>query len=147
MLYPLPRVAGGQSANYLKPSMFFSITDQCQNADQAAMFIDYFTNNIEANDVLLAERGVPVSSHVRDHLASEVDPVNAKIFQFIARRWQRCQPGSAARTGRLCDLVSNVFSPEFTDPVLFGMITPQEGWQTFVTDANAILEQNNGSSS
>ena len=62
VLYPMPRVEGGQSANYLKPSMFFSITQQCQHPEEAAMFIDYFTNNLEANDVLFAERGVPVSS-------------------------------------------------------------------------------------
>ncbi len=145
VLYPLPRVPGGQSANYLKPSMFFSITDQCQNTDAAAMFIDYFTNSIEANDVLSGERGVPVAAHVRDHLASVVDPVNAKVFEFIAKVGEDASPVPPPEPAGYADIVSNVFSPEFMDPVLFGMITPEEGWQTFVTDADAILAQNKSS--
>jgi multiple sugar transport system substrate-binding protein len=145
VLYPLPRVEGGQSANYLKPSMFFSITDQCQNVDEAAMFIDYFTNNIEANDVLSGERGVPVAAHVRDHLASVVDPVNAKIFEFIANVGEDASPVPPPEPAGYANLIANVFSPEFIDPVLFGMISPEEGWQTFVTDGDAILMENNGS--
>ncbi|PYM16280.1 MAG: sugar ABC transporter substrate-binding protein, partial [Candidatus Rokuibacteriota bacterium] len=68
-LLPLPRVAGGKAANYLKPSMFFSVTSQARHPKEAAMFIDFFTNSIEANELLMAERGVPISSKVRQALA------------------------------------------------------------------------------
>jgi multiple sugar transport system substrate-binding protein len=54
-LYPLPRLADGVTPNYLKPSMFFSITDGCDNVEDSAMFIDFVTNNLEANDILFAE--------------------------------------------------------------------------------------------
>lgn len=143
VLYPLPRVAGGQSANYLKPSMFFSITEQCQNVEEAAMFVDYFTNSLEANDVLAGERGVPIDAEVREHLASEVDPVNAKIFEFIAQVGEDASPVPPPEPAGYADLIANVFSPQFIDPVLFGMMTPEEGWETFVAEGNLILEQNN----
>lgn len=144
VLYPLPRVEGGQSANYLKPSMFFSITDQCENVEEAAMFIDYFTNNLEANEVLAGERGVPVASQVREHLLANLDPVNAQIFEFIARVGEDASPVPPPEPTGYADLIANVFSPQFIDPVLFGMVSPEEGWQTFVAEGNIILEQNNG---
>ncbi len=139
VLYPMPRVEGGVSANYLKPSMFFSVTQQCQNPEAAAMFIDYVTNNLEANDVLFAERGVPVSSVVRDYLAGKVDPVSASIFQFIADISSTASPVPPPDPVGYSDIVSNVLAPELTDPVLFGMESAQDGYNTFVADANAIL--------
>ncbi len=142
VLYPMPRVPDGQSANYLKPSMFFSVTQQCQHPAEAAMFIDYFTNNLEANDVLFAERGVPVSSPVRTYLADKVDPVTAEIFQYIADLSSTASPVPPPDPVGYSDIVNNVLAPEFTDPVLFGMVSAQEGYDTFVTDANAILSAN-----
>ncbi len=142
VLYPMPRVAGGGSANYLKPSMFFSVTQQCQHPEEAAMFIDYFTNNLDANDVLAAERGVPVSSVVLAHLSSEVDPTTALIFQYISDISPDASPVPPPDPVGYSDIVTNVMAPEFTDPVLFGQETAQEGYDTFVADANAILAQN-----
>ena len=120
VLYPVPRVEGGKSANYLKPSMFFSITKECQHPAEAAMFIDYFTNNLDANDVLAAERGVPVSKPVLDHLADKVDAVTASIFKFIADISADASPVPPPDPVGYKDIVDNVIAPEFTDPVLFG---------------------------
>jgi len=144
VLYPLPRVAGGQSANYLKPSQFFSITEQCGNVEAAAMFIDYFTNSLEANDVLAAERGVPVSSIVLDHLASQVDPVTAQIFEFIAEISETASPVPLPDPAGYSDINTNVLLPQFVEPVLFGMISAEEGYDAFLSEANVILAQNNG---
>ena len=68
VLVHLPRPEGGQPSNYLKPSQFFSITKHAKHPEEAAKFINYFTNNIEANKVLLAERGVPISPKVNEAL-------------------------------------------------------------------------------
>jgi len=48
MLHPLPRVPGGKSANFIKPSQFFSVTTQAKAPKEAAMFIDFVTNSLEA---------------------------------------------------------------------------------------------------
>jgi multiple sugar transport system substrate-binding protein len=142
VLYPLPRVPDGVTPNYLKPSMFFSITEGCDTVDEAAMFIDYFTNSIEANDVLLAERGVPVSSVVLNHLAEIADPANKQVFDFIAAIAEIAQPVPPPDPTGYTDINDNVIAPQFTDPVLFGMISAEEGWETFVSEANIILAQN-----
>jgi multiple sugar transport system substrate-binding protein len=84
-LWHLPRPDGGQPENYVKPSQFFSVTTQAKFPDEAAAFIDFFTNSMEANAILAAERGVPVSSVVRDQLASTLSPIEQEAFDFLAR--------------------------------------------------------------
>src|SRR5690606_41507953 len=38
VLHPLPRPEGGQSENYMKPSMYFSVTASCPHPEEAAKF-------------------------------------------------------------------------------------------------------------
>jgi multiple sugar transport system substrate-binding protein len=72
-VYPLPRVAGGGSAVYIKPSQYFSVTSKSKHPKEAAMFLDFVTNSVEANDILLAERGAPVNTKVMAALKAKLD--------------------------------------------------------------------------
>lgn len=141
-LLTLPRPEGGQSQNYLKPSMFFSITSQCDHPEEAAMFIDYFVNSTEANDVLLAERGVPVSSEVAGHLAAQLDRTQQMTFDYIATVSEDASPVPPADPPGWSDLLNNVYLPLFVDPVLFGQITPEQGTQLLRDEADSILVRN-----
>jgi len=142
VLQSLPREAGGRSANYLKPSMFFSITEGCETVDEAAMFIDYFTNNLDANDVLFAERGVPIAPAVLEHLSEMADETNVAIFDFIAHVSEDASPIPPPPPAGYTDINTNVFGPMFVDPVLYGMISPEEGVEIFREEAQAILDAN-----
>jgi multiple sugar transport system substrate-binding protein len=67
----IPRLKrGGKAGQYLKPSMFFSLTSQAKNPDEGAEFINFVTNDLEANKILMGERGVPISSAIRELLLS-----------------------------------------------------------------------------
>src|SRR5690606_11664721 len=66
-LAPLPGPNREQGL-YLKPSMFFSISENSKVKEEAAKFIDFFVNDIEANKLILGERGVPVSGKVKEAL-------------------------------------------------------------------------------
>jgi multiple sugar transport system substrate-binding protein len=138
-LWPLPRPEGGQSANYLKPSMFFSITSQCQNPDIAADFINFFTNSIEANEVLAAERGVPISTAVAEHLAEMVDPAVAETFSFIAEVTTDSSPIPPADPPNWSNFNSNVYGPLFTQPVLFGQMSVEDGLAVLLEEGNKVL--------
>ena len=143
VLYPLPRWGeDGVTPNYLKPSMFFSITEGCETIDEAAAFIDWFTNSTEANDILFAERGVPVDADILAYLADQVDPVTAQVFQFIADVSEVAIPVPPADPAGASDVIENVLVPLFVDPVLFGMTTAEDAYPTFEEEANAILAQN-----
>lgn len=142
VLYPLPRLEDGVVPNYLKPSMFFSITKDCETPEEAAAFLDFFTNSLEANDILFAERGVPVSSVVLEHLTSQVDETTKTVFDFIADVSEVAVPVPPPDPAGYSDIVQNVYTPLFSDPVLFGMIPVEEAWETYVSESNNILAQN-----
>lgn len=141
-LWHLPRPEGGQAQNYLKPSMFFSITAGCPNPDEAAKFINYFTNDLAANEVLFAERGVPISTVVREHLTPLLDPVGAETFDFIARVEADSSPIFPADPPGFSDFYNNVYTPLFVDPVLYKQITVEEGVAIMRQEGEAILSQN-----
>lgn len=142
VLHPLPRPEGGQSENYLKPSMYFSITAGCENPEEAAKFIDFFTNSTEANDILLAERGVPISSAVREHLLPQLDPVNAATFAFLEQVAEDASPIFPPDPPGFSDFLNNVWQPLFVDPVLFGQVSAAEAAPLLREEANIIFSAN-----
>ena len=141
-LWPLPRPEGGQSENYLKPSMFFSLTSDCENPEEAAKFIDFFVNDQEANEVLFAERGVPIPADVQAHLQPLLDNVGAQTFEFIAAVTEDASPIPPPDPQGWSDISSNVYDALFIQPVLYGQISVEEGVATFRQEAEAILSQN-----
>ncbi len=141
-LWTLPRPVGGQSSNYLKPSMFFSIPASAKHPAEAAMFIDFFTNSLEANDILAAERGVPVAAAVREFLQPKLDPVIQETFDFLARVEMDSSPVPPPDPPGWADIRLNVYGPQFTDPIRYGEMSPEDGVQFFREEANRILAQN-----
>jgi multiple sugar transport system substrate-binding protein len=141
-LWPMPRPEGANSANFLKPSMFFSIPSSCQNAEEAAKFINYFTNDLAANEVLGAERGVPISSAVRDHLRPTLDAVGQETFEFLELVQTDSSPIFPPNPPGYNDIRANVWAPLFHDPVLYGQLSPEEGVLIFREETNSILSGN-----
>lgn len=60
----------GQKGLWMKPSMFFSVAKNSKVKEACAEFINWFLNSEEANDILKGERGMPVSSKIRENLRS-----------------------------------------------------------------------------
>ena len=112
VLHPLPRVPGGKSANFMKPSQFFSVTSQAKHPKEAAMFIDFVTNSIEANEVLLAERGVPISSKVQKALVPKLGRSQAEMFAYLDRISKDVQPIPPPDPPGHTDIVKNVYDPQ-----------------------------------
>lgn len=139
-MYPIPRVEGGQSQNYIKPSMFFSITSQAKQPDEAAAFINWFVNSVEANEILMAERGVPVSSVVREALLPQLGKPQAAMFNYLGVIEEDNSPIRPADPAAHADIQNNVWGPEFVEPVMFGLITPEEGAAILREEATALLE-------
>ncbi|HLL80567.1 MAG TPA: extracellular solute-binding protein [Ktedonobacteraceae bacterium] len=142
VLWPLPRPVGQKSENYIKPSQFFSIPTQCKTPDEAAKFIDYFTNSNEANDVLGGERGVPVASTVRDYLLPKLNPVDASTFKFLSQIEKDASPIFPPDPPGFTDILNNVYTPEFVQPVLYGQVSVADGVAALRKGAEDILAKN-----
>ena len=139
VLTHLPRPAGGAPSNFLKPSQFFSITKHAKHPDEAAKFISYFTNNIEANKVLFAERGVPIADPVKEALTPLLEKPQVAMFDFLKRVESDNSPIPLPDPAGHADIVTNIYGPEVMDPVLFGQIAPEEGVSIFRELADELL--------
>ncbi|MBN2628025.1 MAG: extracellular solute-binding protein [Spirochaetales bacterium] len=138
-----PRLtADGPAANYLKPSMFFSISAQTENAAGAAKFINYFTNDLDVNKILAAERGVPISSAIRAGIKDLMGPAQIESFNYIDRVAQDNSPLPNPDPVGHSDIVNNVYNPMYLDPMCYGVITPQEAVHTLTVEAKKILAKN-----
>ena len=139
VMHTVPRFEGGQPANYIKPSMFFSITSQAKQPEEAAKFINWFVNSVEANQILKAERGVPVSSVVREAMLPSLGKAQAEMFRYLGVVENNNSPIRPADPAKHADVLNNVFIPEFVEPVMYGLITPEEGAALLREEANTIL--------
>jgi multiple sugar transport system substrate-binding protein len=144
VLYHLPRVEGGLSANYIKPSMFWSITSQATQPEEAAKFIDWFVNSVEANEILFAERGVPVSSAIREALLPELGPAQREMFEFLGRVEDDNSPIRPPDPAGHGDIISNVYNPEFAEAVLYGVTSVEDGVALLREEATRILAETGG---
>jgi multiple sugar transport system substrate-binding protein len=139
-LMSLPRTTkGGASPNYIKASQFFSVSNQSKVPAEAAKFINFVTNDIDANKILMAERGVPVSSAVRDALAPLVPPITQEVFGFVGWVAKEASPTPPPDPVKNTEIYNNVYKPEVVEKVLFGVITPEQGAKILRDKATELL--------
>lgn len=137
----LPKApSGDEAAMYIKPSMFFSVADSSENKEEAVKVIDYFTNDLEANKILKADRGVPISSKVRDELKSIVDPAAKQTFEYIdfaTKAAGKVAPPEPAGAQEVQQLAFNL-----NNEVINNKKTPKDAAKEFIKSANDILIKN-----
>jgi multiple sugar transport system substrate-binding protein len=140
-LVHLPRPKGGRPSNYLKPSQFFSITSHSKHPKEAAAVIDFFTNSVEANRVLLAERGVPIAPKVQEALKPILSPIELETVRYVARVQTDSSPLPPPDPQAFAVFYNNVFVPLVRDPVLLGKISPEEGAKVLRAEGNKVLSR------
>jgi len=72
-----------QYGTNLLPSMLFSVAKNSKYPEWAVKFVDFFTNNLEANKILLAERGIPISSKIREVIKPYLDDAQKEMFDYM----------------------------------------------------------------
>ncbi len=135
-----PTMPGGRQGEYLKPSMFFSVTRDAQNTSAAVKWINFFTNNIQANEILGAERGVPISSVIRKSLYKDLTPAMKAEFnfvQYVAGHSAPINPPDAPAGGQIQTIFGNI-----QQEVNYLKITPAVAAKEFRQQATKALEQN-----
>jgi multiple sugar transport system substrate-binding protein len=142
----LPVPAGAKTgSHYMKPSMFFSISANTKHPKEAGLFIDFFTNSIEANQILLAERGVPISSDVREGIKPQLGPAQVTMFDFAAAAEKSAAPtppADPAGASEVSGSNNSFIVTSVIEPVFYGKLSPEEAVALLRQQANAILGKN-----
>ncbi len=133
-----PSISAGTEGIYLKPSMFFSIPSQSKNADAAALFVDFFLNSPEANEVLAAERGVPIVPQVREAIEGVVPPIQQQVFQYIGEVEPVAAPINPPDPAAHAKILADVYNP-LIDQLLYGEINAEQAAAQFREQATAVL--------
>ena len=125
--------------------MFFSVSSTASEAEQqaAAEFINWFVNSEEANAIIMAERGVPVSSEIRSFLADsgKMTPKQVEMFEYVDLAVPVCAEVPAPDPAGISE-VTTAFQDAVYN-VLYGRKTAEEAAAAFRTTADEILARNN----
>jgi multiple sugar transport system substrate-binding protein len=120
--------------------MFFAIPGSSKIQAEGAKFINYFLGDVEANQVLLGERGVPIIPGVRDVVKRALDPSMQMVFDFIGlvgnKNASSIDPPDPAATGEVLKLFRDT-----TQEVLTGNLSPRDGAAKIMKQANDILKK------
>ena len=127
---------------FIKASMFVVAAKNTKYPEWAVKFIDFCTNDLEANKILLAERGVPPSSKIREGIMPYLTDTEKQMIEFVSLLEEYSTP-----------LPEGYYFPEENKKVmdvlslkvlkiLYGKLTPEEAAKEFREEANKILAEN-----
>ncbi|MDR3171545.1 MAG: ABC transporter substrate-binding protein [Treponema sp.] len=134
-----PSVNGNKApfGTYLKPSQFISMLASSRNKDLAAKFVNFILNDLEANRILLAERGIPVPTSVREDLGPRVDPNMKYLFDYITRVTpftSPIDPPDPAVSGEVRDVIRPLLLQALT-----GQLSSDAAVAQMIQAANTVL--------
>ena len=138
-LQPMP----GPNANkglFLKPSMYFSVTKNSKQKEEAAKFISFWINDIEANKIIKGERGVPVSSKLKEALKPLLTPAEVKVFDFVAWAEQNSSPMDPPNPVGSVEVEKLL--KDISEQIIYKKISIADAAAKFRKDANAVLAKN-----
>lgn len=128
---------------WLKPGMFFSIAETSQVKKEAAEFIDWFINSEEANDIIMGERGTPVSSAVRDYMSGSGNMTAQQEEMFAIVNEAAALSGETPAPDPIGMSEINEAFRNAAYTVFYGQATPGEAAAAFRAEADAILSRSN----
>ena len=135
-LNPMPG-PGIKEGLFLKPSMYFAVTESSKQKEEAAKFIDFFINDIEANKLIKGERGVPVSSKVKEALKPTLSSNETKIFDYVT--WAEANSAIGDPPNPIGAVEIEKLLRDLSERILFKKIAIDQAASEFRTEANAIL--------
>ncbi|NQX62701.1 ABC transporter substrate-binding protein [Paenibacillus qinlingensis] len=131
---------GQNKALFLKPSMFWSVSKNSKNKEEAAKFVDFLINDIDANKIIMGERGVPVSSKVKEALMPLLTPEQKKVFEYVA--WAEKNASPMDPPSPIGSVEVEKLLKDTAEQIMYKKLTVEEGAAKFRKDANAILAKN-----
>lgn len=135
-----PSLGGSAAANgmYYKPTMYWSISSQARNPQEAGTFVDFLLNSVDAGKILMTDRGIPTNSEVLAAITPELKPADATVVKFLAdikADINQAPPIPPVGASGVQDAIIRC-----TADVLFDKVTPQQGAAAFTTEVQGMLD-------
>lgn len=142
---PYPKItADGPSGMYIRSAQAFCIAASSPHKDEAAKFINYFVNDLDANAILQGERGIPISSAVRETLMEGASDTTKAIFDYVDLIGEiASHPAPVEANGQI---EIEDMTKRIGEELAFGQIEPAAAAERFYKEATEIIERNLGES-
>lgn len=127
------------SGHYLKPSMLMSVANGSAGIAAAVDFINFLVAVSEGVDILGVERGVPASASMREQLSPKLNDVSKAMVEYIADVTPNVGPLPPAPppgAGEFAFVLKRT-----SEEVAFGKITPEQGGETLVKEAETVIKR------
>ena len=125
-------------ASFMKPNMLWSVTAGTKNPDLAVAFLNYFANDTKTYDICGMDRGMPISSAIREYLEPSFNASQKKVSEFLAYledgHVSPIYKPEPAKTGEASDVQA-----EMTEQVNYRLVAPED----FLTTAQTVIDQMN----
>jgi len=129
--------SGDGKGMYIKPSFFHSIAKNSKHPKEAAQFIEFYTNNLEAARELNGYFGMPYKKDLIDGMQDILTDTQKSIIAYMDTvRQHSSKIDNPEPTGHteIKKLFKNV-----SDEIFFEKITPADGAKKFRELANGVL--------
>ncbi len=137
-MYPMDEAAGAEPM-YLKPAMFFTITETSEYKDEAAKFINWFVNSEEANEILKGERGVPANSKVAEMVKGLVSDTEKIAYDYVAEVNKIATPVDPPNPAGYSEVETKLMA--LVEDIRYGNKTGEEAAAEFIPEAQSILKE------
>lgn len=137
-----PSIEGAVAEDqWMRASQLMSAAANTPYPDQAVDFINFFINDMDANDIMKGERGVPINTKILQHLSELTDDSATKIsFAFVEEVGKVAVmaeddwlPGNAEITTLIQTLIEDLY---------YGDKTVDECAEELTTEGARILREN-----
>ncbi|MNZ67367.1 putative ABC transporter substrate-binding protein YesO [compost metagenome] len=125
---------------FMKPSMFFSISENSKVKEEAAKFISFFVNDIEANKLILGDRGVPVSAKVKEALKEVSTEAQVQVYDYVAWAEENSSPMDPADPIGSAEVFKSLTS--LSEQMNYNKISAEDAAKKFREEATNILKKN-----
>ncbi len=122
---------------FLKPAMLWSVSENSKHKEEAARFIDFFTNNIEVYEIGGSDRGVPIKEEIRNEMASTLSETDKKVFDYIEMVTDNSSPIDSNYPQQASEVLGAL--QEVDELVMYGQLSPKDGAKEFRKKAESIL--------
>ena len=124
---------------YFKPAMYYSVSAGTDHPEEAARFVDFLLNDVEAGRIILSDRGLPANTEVRGAIVEDLDDASARSAEFVEELRPDIVDGPPPPPIGAGDVVEII--KRITDDVQFGEITPEEAADRFIEEVEAATQE------
>jgi pectin-derived oligosaccharide transport system substrate-binding protein len=136
-LLKIPSEAAAKSPSaYYKPSMYWSIAAHSKHPAEAAMLVDFLTNDSNAGWLLGTERGIPSNTKIRTQVVDQLPTTDIAAVDFLNNTKVGTTPQVTPKGASNIETILK----RHTEDVLFERATPDKAADAFIKELQAEID-------